>query len=67
MLLGIPVLRLRGAYFALATIGINEAMRTFVANFEPFGGSVGMFFNYEIYSAYGGREERLWSPTTRSS
>ncbi|MBI5876169.1 MAG: branched-chain amino acid ABC transporter permease [Chloroflexi bacterium] len=54
MLIGMPVLRLRGAYFALATIGINEAMRTFVTNFDPFGGSVGMFFNFSVYDAYGG-------------
>lgn len=60
VLLGVPVLRLRGAYFALATIGINEAVRTFVANFEPFGGSVGMFFNYEVYNAYGGAMNALW-------
>lgn len=59
-LLGAPILRLRGAYFALATIGVNEAMRTFVANFEPFGGSVGMFFNYEIYSQYGGAKNAQW-------
>ncbi|MHB0869784.1 MAG: branched-chain amino acid ABC transporter permease [Chloroflexota bacterium] len=59
-LFGIPVLRLRGAYFALATIGINETMRTFVANFEPFGGSVGMFFNYQVYDAYGGAKDALW-------
>ena len=50
LLLGTPILRLRGAYFALATIGVNEAVRTFVANFEPFGGSVWMFFNYEMYT-----------------
>ncbi len=60
VLIGIPVLRLRGAYFALATIGINEAMRTFVANFDPFGGSVGMFFNYSVYNAYGGAKNALW-------
>ncbi len=60
VLIGMPVLRLRGAYFALATIGINEAMRNFVANFEPFGGSVGMFFNYEVYTAYGGAKDALW-------
>jgi len=53
-LIGAPVLRLRGAYFALATIGINEAVRTFVTNFDPFGGSVGMFFNFSVYDAYGG-------------
>lgn len=53
-LLGIPVLRLRGAYFALATIGINEAVRAFINNFEPFGGALGMFFNYSVYDLYGG-------------
>lgn len=53
-LLGIPILRLRGAYFALSTIGINEAMRAFVNNFEPFGGAVGLFFNFSVYDAYGG-------------
>lgn len=53
-LLGNAVLRLRGAYFALSTIGINEAVRAFVSNFEPFGGSIGMFFNFSMYDAYGG-------------
>lgn len=53
-LIGIPVLRLRGAYFALATIGINEAMRTFMQNFEPFGGALGMFFNSSVKELYGG-------------
>jgi branched-chain amino acid transport system permease protein len=58
--LGSPVLRLRGAYFALATLGISEAVRTFVNNFEPFGGSVGMFFNFSVYDAYGGAGNALW-------
>lgn len=60
LLLGSPVLRLRGAYFALATLGINEAVRAFVNNFEPFGGSVGMFFNFSVYDAYGGAGNALW-------
>jgi branched-chain amino acid transport system permease protein len=54
LLIGMPILRLRGAYFALATVGINEATRTFMNNFEPFGGAVGMFFNFSIYAQYGG-------------
>jgi branched-chain amino acid transport system permease protein len=54
LLLGIPVLNLRGAYFALATIGINEAVRALVNNFGPWGGAVGLFFNYAVYDAYGG-------------
>lgn len=52
--IGVPVLRLRGAYFALATIGILEAVRAFVDNFQPFGGALGMFFNYAVYDLYGG-------------
>jgi branched-chain amino acid transport system permease protein len=59
-LLGTPVLRLRGAYFALATIGINEAVRAFFNNFDAFGGSVGMFFNFSVYDAYGGAANALW-------
>ena len=35
-LLGKAILRLRGAYFALATIGVNEAMRAFINNIELF-------------------------------
>jgi branched-chain amino acid transport system permease protein len=59
-LLGIPILRLRGPYFALATIGILEAVRAFVNNFDLFGGSVGMFFNFSVYDAYGGAANALW-------
>jgi branched-chain amino acid transport system permease protein len=53
-LIGIPVLRLRGAYFALATIGINEAFRVLVTNMPFLGGSVGMLFNFSAYAPYGG-------------
>src|SRR5439155_514111 len=56
-LIGIPILRLRGAYFALATVGINEAMKSFMTNFEPFGGAIGMFFSFSIYQQYGGARE----------
>jgi branched-chain amino acid transport system permease protein len=59
-LLGIPILRLRGAYFALATIGVLEAVRAFFNNFDLFGGSVGMFFNFSVYDAYGGAANALW-------
>jgi branched-chain amino acid transport system permease protein len=47
--LGRAILRLRGAYFALATIGINEAMRAFVNQFEPFGGTTGLSLNFRVY------------------
>lgn len=53
-LLGKSILRLRGAYFALATIGVNEAVRAFINNFDPFGGPIGMTLNFQIYHGYGG-------------
>jgi branched-chain amino acid transport system permease protein len=60
-LIGLAVLRLRGAYFALATIGVNEAARAFVSNFEPFGGATGLAVNYSVYQAYGGPGPALWT------
>jgi branched-chain amino acid transport system permease protein len=59
-IIGTAVLRLRGAYFALATIGVNEAARAFVSNFEPFGGSTGMYVNFSAYDRYGGAGQALW-------
>jgi branched-chain amino acid transport system permease protein len=58
--LGKAILRLRGGYFALATIGINEAMRAFINNFTSFGGPVGMTVNFGIYQDYGGARQALW-------
>jgi len=60
-LLGRAILRLRGAYFALATIGINEAARAFIRNFDPFGGPVGMQLNFQVYTDYGGAAQALWT------
>jgi branched-chain amino acid transport system permease protein len=57
--LGKAILRLRGAYFALATIGINEAMKAFIRNFEPFGGPIGMKLNFQVYQDYGGAAQAL--------
>jgi branched-chain amino acid transport system permease protein len=59
-LLGRAILRLRGAYFALATIGINEAMRAFINNFPPFGGPTGISLNFKVYNNYGGATQALW-------
>lgn len=56
-LLGKAILHLRGAYFALATIGINEAMRSFMNNFDLFGGPIGMVLNFSVYKEYGGAAE----------
>lgn len=59
-LLGKAILRLRGAYFALATIGVNEAMRAFVNNFQPFGAAIGLSLNFGVYQDYGGAAQALW-------
>ncbi len=59
-LLGKAILRLRGSYFALATIGVNEAMRAFIINFPPFGGPTGISLNFSIYKLYGGPGKALW-------
>ena len=59
-LLGKAILRLRGGYFALATIGVNEAVRAFVNNFDLFGGPIGMTLNFKVYKAYGGPAQSLW-------
>jgi branched-chain amino acid transport system permease protein len=60
LLLGKAILRLRGSYFALATIGVNEAARTFVANFAPFGAATGIELQFSIYKPYGGAMQALW-------
>ena len=58
-LLGSAILRLRGGYFALATIGVNEAMRAFINNFDPFGGPTGITLNFSVYKAFGGAARAL--------
>lgn len=60
LVFGLAILRLRGAYFALATIGVLEAMRAFVANFDPWGRSTGMFLSFETYQTFGGAMRALW-------
>ncbi|MGD0052442.1 MAG: branched-chain amino acid ABC transporter permease [Vulcanimicrobiaceae bacterium] len=42
VLMGIPVLRLRGHYFGIATLGIGVAVAEIVANFDALGGSSGL-------------------------
>jgi len=59
-LLGKGILKLRGAYFALVTIGVNEAVRTFVSTFEPFGAATGIELQFSVYKAYGGAAQALW-------
>jgi branched-chain amino acid transport system permease protein len=60
LLFGLGILRLRGAYFALATVGVNEAVQAFVSNFEPWGGSSGLYLSTEVFAPLGGPRQALW-------
>ena len=40
---GIPLLRLRGHYFAVATLGVGVAVGEVVNNIEPLGAAAGLF------------------------
>jgi branched-chain amino acid transport system permease protein len=60
LLFGLGILRLRGAYFALATIGVLEAVQAFVSNFEPWGRSTGMYVSFDSYAPLGGPRHALW-------
>jgi branched-chain amino acid transport system permease protein len=44
----------------LATIGVNEAVKAFVANFEPWGGAAGIYLSLDVYEPLGGPGEALW-------
>src|SRR5262245_30139499 len=61
LLFGLGILRLRGAYFALATIGVNEGVKAFVANFPPWGGATGIYLSIEAYQPLGGPAPALWT------
>ncbi len=41
VLIGLPTFRLRGPYFAIATIGVSEAVRVVASNLEFMGGASG--------------------------
>ncbi|TAL81214.1 MAG: branched-chain amino acid ABC transporter permease [Beijerinckiaceae bacterium] len=41
-LVGIPILRLRGPYFAIATLGLNGAMAAIVSNLPIAGSNIGL-------------------------
>ncbi|HZQ71751.1 MAG TPA: branched-chain amino acid ABC transporter permease [Burkholderiales bacterium] len=58
---GLGILRLRGIHFALATIGVNEAVQAFVTNFEPWGGSTGIYLSTELFQPLGGPAQALWT------
>ena len=60
LLFGLGILRLRGSFFALSTIGINEAIKAFVQNFDPWGGSSGLYLSTELFRPLGGPMRALW-------
>jgi branched-chain amino acid transport system permease protein len=60
LLFGLAILRLRGAYFALATIGVLEAVQAFVSNFNPWGRATGMYVSFSAYEPLGGPMRALW-------
>jgi branched-chain amino acid transport system permease protein len=45
LLLGLPILRLRGVFLAIATIGFGEVMRLTIVNTQALGGSEGYRLN----------------------
>ncbi len=57
---GLGILRLRGAFFALSTIGIVEAVQAFAENFTPWGGSSGIYLSSSIFLPLGGPARALW-------
>ena len=60
LLFGAGILRLRGAFFALATIGVNQAVQQLVVNFEPWGGATGIYMSLDSYQPFGGPMQALW-------
>jgi branched-chain amino acid transport system permease protein len=57
---GAGILRLRGPFFALSTIGVVEAVQAFASNFEPWGGSSGIYLSTEVFAELGGPRQALW-------
>ena len=57
---GFGILRLRGPFFALATIGIVEGVQAFVENFTPWGGSSGIYISPAVFAPLGGPARALW-------
>ena len=46
-------LRLRGAYFAIATIGVSEGFRYFIDGAKIWGGSEGIIFSRQLKEVFG--------------
>ena len=53
LVVGAVALRLRGAYFAIATIGVNEGFRYLIEGARIWNGSKGMIFMAELNRVFG--------------
>ncbi len=53
MAVGAIALRLRGAYFAIATIGVNEGFRFLLEGVKLWGGSEGIIISSKLRDAFG--------------
>jgi len=42
LVIGVPILRLRGPYFAIATLGLSAAMGALIANIDIAGSNIGL-------------------------
>ncbi len=60
LVFGLAILRLRGAYFGLATIGILEAVKSWVSNFTPWGRAAGLYVSMSAYQPLGGPMRAVW-------
>ena len=55
LIVGGIALRLRGAYFAIATISVNEGLRYLVEGLDIWGGSKGLIVSGPLISLFGNR------------
>lgn len=53
IVVGAIALRLRGAYFAIATIGVNEGIRYLIEGTKLWGGSEGIIISRPMHIAFG--------------
>jgi branched-chain amino acid transport system permease protein len=60
LVFGLGILRLRGPFFALSTIGIVEGVQAFTENFTPWGGSSGIYISPQVFLPLGGAARALW-------
>lgn len=61
IVVGAVALRLRGAYFAIATIGVNEGFRYLIEGAKLWGGSEGIIFSGELTQVFGRKTASMLS------